>query len=154
MTTEEFNQIIKRHQTLKEYAQAFNFCLTNIKNPEFQTAAADIGKRLIKEQAYDVMQQDGKRRVITVPLELSVEWIIDTAISLGYTSLERGSISTGFFSSCPCVTIGSMLAKQKFGIRYNKDKTSTLIYTAGSFAGDFKLVKALCSSIIDLLTAR
>ncbi len=151
MTTEEFNQVIKRHVTLKEYSQAFAICVNSLINGTQGDVAAETARKLIKDHSYNVMKQDGSKRVLTVPLHLTLEWIIDTAIALGYKTLDRGSVSTGVFSSVPCVVLGNMLSKQKFGIKENKDGSCTLVYTFG-FSSDFKLINALLTSIIDGLS--
>lgn len=154
MTTEEFEKVIKRHETLKEYSQAFKLCLESLNVPEFRTSAAGTGRRLIKSYGYDVLEEKGGKRTLTVPLELNIDWVVDTAISLGYKSLDRGTLSLGFLSSCPCVILGSLLAKQRFGIRKNKDNTTSLVFVAASFASDFKLINALCTNIIEQLSAK
>lgn len=151
MTVEELNKNIKRHQTLKEYSKAFDLCLVNIFNDDLRECAYEAGKKLIKEHGINVMKEDGSKRTLTVPLRLTLDWIVDTAISLGFKTMDRGTISMGLFSSCPCVTVGSLLAKQKYGVKENKDGTTTLVYTSGTFAGDYKLINALCSNIIDQL---
>lgn len=151
MTPEEFNKNIKRHQTLKEYSKALDLCIVNIFNDELRESAFEAAKKLIKEHGINVMKEDGNKRTLTVPLKLTLDWIVDTAISLGFKTMDRGSISMGLFSSCPCVSVGSLLAKQKYGVKANKDNTTTLVYTAGAFTGDYKLINSLCSNIIEQL---
>lgn len=152
MTPEEFNQIIKRHEMFKEYFQSFIFCLQNISNKEIEGLASETSKYYIHEKWSEVLESAHRKIAIVVPFNLSMEWIIDTAISVGCTTLERGTISTVLFSSCPCVTIGSMLAKQKIGIKHNKDKTFTLLYYSGSFTTDFTLVIGLFIDLIDKMS--
>ena len=151
MTIDDFNNSIKRHKAFKDYAQAFNLCLKCIKDVELRQYAIETGEKLIKEHAYEVLETSGSKRILTIPLDLNIEWIVDSAISLGYKELKRGSISTGIFSSCPCIIVGSLLAKQKFGIVKNKDNTMSLLYSFGSFTSDYKLIKFLCSNIIEQL---
>lgn len=151
MTIDDFNKSIKRHQAFKEYAQAFNLCLKCIENGELRQNAIETGETLIKEHGYEVLGMSGSKRIITVSLDLNLEWIVDSAISLGYKELEHGSISTGLFSSCPCVIVGSLLSKQKFGLIKNKDNTTSLLYSFGSFTSDYKLIKTLCFSLIEQL---
>ena len=151
MTIDDFNKSIKRLEAFKDYAKAFNLCLKSIENIELRQHAIETGEKLIKEHVYEVLEISGNKRILTVPLVLNMEWIVDSAISLGYKELERGSISTGLFSSCPCVIVGSLLAKQKFGIIKNKDNTFSLLYSFGSFTSDYKLIKSLCLNIIEQL---
>lgn len=154
MTTEEFNQLIKRHIALREYTQAFVLCLSNINTPALQSTAIETGKKMIKDYGYNVMHGSGNKRWLNVPLELSLEWIIDIAISLGYNTLDRGAISTGLMSSCPAVSFGTLLAKQKFGIKRSKTEFTALWYSFGSFSNDSKLINALCNDIIDRLKVK
>jgi hypothetical protein len=102
-------------------------------------------------RSHQTEETSGSKRILTIPLDLNIEWIVDSAISLGYKELKRGSISTGIFSSCPCIIVGSLLAKQKFGIVKNKDNIMSLLYSFGSFTSDYKLIKFLCSNIIEQL---
>lgn len=151
MNRETFNQQIKRHQALKEYNKAFRLCLDNIDDPELVDDAYEGGKNLIKQYGYLVMESKGKRTELTVPLNIDIDWIIDTAISLGYKTLERGTISVGILSSVPGISIGGFLAKQKFGIKKNKNNTTSLLYATGTFSSDYKLINRLCSEILERL---
>lgn len=153
MTIEEFNQQIKRHETLKEYSQAFELCLTCLRSPELQEEAALIGKRLIKETGILVMKPGG-RYYLNLPLELNLNWILDVAIANGYKEMNRGSMSLGLFSSVSCVTIGGVFSKQSFAVKENKDHSVTFFYKYGSSVKDWKLIKALCTDIIDILVKK
>lgn len=154
MTINDFYKSIERHQAFKDYDQAFNLCIKCIEDVELRQHAIDTAEKLIKEHAYEVLEASGNKKVLTIPLNLNLEWIIDTAISLGYKELEHGSISTGLFSSSPCIIIGSLLAKQKFGLIKNKDNTVSLLYSYGLFTGDYKLIKSLCLDIIEQLNKK
>lgn len=154
MTIEEFYRSIQRYQTFKDYDKAFNLCIKCIEDIELRQHAIDTGEKLIKEHAYKVLETSGNNRVLTIPLNLNLEWIIDIAILLGYKELEHGSISTGFFSSCPCVNVGNFLTKQKFGLIKNKDNTVSLLYSYSSFTSDYKLIKSLCLDIIEQLNKK
>lgn len=150
MTLDEFNKVINRHKALNEYNQAFHFCIANMSDDELRQKASDTSAMLLKAKTYEVLDGTDRKRNLTVPLDLTLDWIVDTAISLGYHNLERGFISTGLFSSVPCIVIGSLMAKQKFGVRKNKDNTYSFLYSCGSFASDFKLLNALVLDIIKL----
>lgn len=154
MTVDEFKQLIKRHEALKEYSQAYNLCISSLANTDLVAVATECAKKLVQQNKYNVMEGTGTKRSITVAINLSMEWIIDAAISLGYKTLEKGTISTGVFSSVPCVMIGGLMAKQKFGVRKNKNETYTFYYSLGTFANDFKLITHLCNSLIDLVAQK
>lgn len=151
MTIDDFYKSIQRHQAFKDYAQAFNLCLKCIKDFELRQCAIETGEKLIEEHVYEVLDTSGSNRILTVSLDLNIEWIVDSAISLGYKELEHGSISIGIFSSCPCVNIGNFLNKQKFGLIKNKDNTVSLLYSYSLFTCDYKLIKSLCLNIIEQL---
>lgn len=149
MKKEDFNQQIKRRQALKEYNKAFRLCLDYMSDSGLKVDAYELGKNLIKQFGHQVLDVNGNKKELSVALNLDLDWIIDVAISLGYKTLSRGNISVGFFSYVPSITIGRFLTKQKFGVKKNKDGTSTLIFVTGSFSSDYKLINRLCMDILE-----
>lgn len=151
MLQENFNKLVSRYSALKEYNKMFNHCVEGLKDPEISELACKTGKNLIAEHGFEIMENSGNRILRNLPLALNLDWIVDTAVLVGYDDLERGTMSTGIFSSCPCVSIGSFWAKQKFGIKLNKDDTVSLLYCYNTFAADNKLINTLLLDIFNQL---
>lgn len=150
MTIQEFDQQYRRHKVLNEIPQAFKFCLNHLSDPQLQQRAISSAKELIKNYSINVLPSDGKRCYFIVPTQIDSNWIVDIALNLGYKHIEKTSMSIGLFKSINCVAIGSLMGKQKFGVRPNNDGTTTFFYSAGSFASDRKLINAICEDLIQL----
>lgn len=155
MNKEEFEKALLRHKTLQEYPQAFRLCLDSLSDANLVDTASEAARDLIKTYSYDVMEEGKNYNLTGLLLDIDINWILDTAIAEGYKSVTKEKMSTSIFSSVPCITIGNMLTRQKFGINENKkDGSKTFLYSKSGFTSDYKLVKALLNDIVVKLTVK
>lgn len=146
-----FYQDIKRCEATNDYHQAFMLCLENISNESIREHAVSEMRRMAKNYSYRVFEKCNGGYRLTVNKILDENWLLDIAIANKYSDIERGAISTGWFSSVPCIIIGSFLAKHKYGWSINKDKgTTTIYYDCSCFCDDFKMITAICEELIKL----
>lgn len=153
MTPDEFDRQFKRYKVLGEFHSAFMFCLDNLNTPVGENAR-QYATQLIRDKKYEVLLPDGSRRLIKIPTKLDNNWLLDIAVRMGYGEVQRDTISTGFFSKVPCIMIGGMFSKQRFATRAEKDGSTTIFYTQGSWTDDYKLISAICNEIVNILDFR
>ena len=145
-----FYQKMKRHEVTGEYSEAFSICLENIKVPENEKIAIENIRRLVKQYSYKVFKSFSKGYSITIKTKLDENWILDIAINNGYNEVKRSKMSISILNSVPCITLGSFMAKHKYGLGFNKDNSTTIYYHRDRFCDDFKMIDAITEELIKL----
>ncbi len=142
-----FEKELRRFIATNEYHKAFMLCLNNMSNTELSDIAFNKALILIKEHSHKVMD---KGYVLKLNQKLDDNWLLDVAIKNGYKNIRHSTISVGLFTSIPSITISGLLARQRLGIKHNKDGTSTIYYRYNWFCDEFKLIRATLTEVVEL----
>ncbi len=147
----DFFQDIRRFEVTKDYNHAFMLCMENLSNMAVRENAQNEMRRLMKKYTYNVFEEGYGSYRLKINKVLNENWLLDLAIANNYNSIEREYLSTGWFSSVPCITIGSFLAKHKYGWSIDKEKgTTTIYYKCSTFCDDFKMLNSICEELIKM----
>lgn len=147
----DLHQEIRRCEATNDYSGAFRFCMDNLTNPMEREYAQSEMRRMAKKYTYRVFEKCAGGYRLTISKVLDENWLLDIAIENNYTNIERSRISTGLFSSVPCIVLGSFLAKHKYGWSIDKEKgTTSIYYDCSCFCDDYKMITVICEKIIDM----
>lgn len=149
-----FCTVIKRLEATNDIHGAYKLCLQNLTNPSCMEQALTKARQLAKSHAFQIFERHNGYYTIETNCILDENFLLDLAIELGYKDMERSIISTGWFSSIPCILIEGILSRHKYGLKINKEKqTSTIYYHANSFCDDYKMIMALSEKLIEMYSA-
>lgn len=147
----EFYQEIRRCEATNDYHRAFMLCLENLSNKSIREHVQNEMRRMAKSYSYRVFEKCGGGYRLTINKILDDNWLPDIAIANKYSNIKRVRMSTGWFSSVPCIVIGSFLAKHKYGWFIDKEKgTTSIYYDCSCLCDDFKMITSICEELIKM----